>query len=264
MAYGIPEERIFLTGFPLPKKNLGSREKLEILKDDLFRRLVRLDPNLVFFALHRVPVEAHLERETPSLPQGKPAPLTLMFSVGGSGVQAAIAEKLLKSLGPAVEDGRLRILLSAGIRKGTYEYFVHQIAESGLRRHFNKGISIIYNKDPFRYFERFNALLRETDVLWTKPSELSFYCALGIPIITAPAVGFHERLNRQWLLDTHAAIKPGPVEYAHQWLFDMRDNGILAEAAWDGFLKGRKTGTWKIEELITKGSFTAGDTPLER
>ena len=29
--------------------------------------------------------------------------------------------------------------------------------------------------------------MRTTDILWTKPSELSFYCGLGIPIIMAPA-----------------------------------------------------------------------------
>ena len=29
--------------------------------------------------------------------------------------------------------------------------------------------------------------MRTTDILWTKPSELSFYCGLGIPIVMAPA-----------------------------------------------------------------------------
>lgn len=35
-------------------------------------------------------------------------------------------------------------------------------------------------------------------------------------------------------------------------------------AAWDGFLKARKLGTFKIERLIRTGEFREGDSPLER
>jgi len=41
--YGISESRIFLTGFPLPKENIGN-ERFNILKQDLKNRLVNLDP----------------------------------------------------------------------------------------------------------------------------------------------------------------------------------------------------------------------------
>ena len=34
-------------------------------------------------------------------------------------------------------------------------------------------------------------MLRETDVLWTKPSELCFYPALGIPLIMSAPLGAH-------------------------------------------------------------------------
>ena len=36
------------------------------------------------------------------------------------------------------------------------------------------------------YFAAFNALLAETDILYTKPSELSFFAALEIPLGCAP------------------------------------------------------------------------------
>ena len=42
-SYGVKEENIFLTGYPLPLENIGS-EKLEILKEDLKYRLLNLDP----------------------------------------------------------------------------------------------------------------------------------------------------------------------------------------------------------------------------
>ncbi len=43
-------------------------------------------------------------------------------------------------------------------------------------------------------------MLRTTDILWTKPSELSFYTALGLPIIMTPPLGSQEEFNRKWLL----------------------------------------------------------------
>lgn len=102
-------------------------------------------------------------------------------------------------------------------------------------------------------------------MLWTKPSELVFYCGLGLPVLMAPHIGTHEELNRQWLLGIHAGVEPaGPAECCHEWLFDMRDSGRFAEAAMDGFLKARKLGTYKIEKLITQGTFEDGNSPLER
>ena len=47
------------------------------------------------------------------------------------------------------------------------------------------------------YFNTFNETLRETDILWTKPSELSFYAGLGIPIIIAPTIGSLEDFNKK-------------------------------------------------------------------
>jgi hypothetical protein len=102
-------------------------------------------------------------------------------------------------------------------------------------------------------------------VLWTKPSELSFYCGLGIPILMAPPIGTHEEMNRRWLRQMHTGITPpGKTEYVHEWLFDLRENGILAAAAWDGFLRVRKLGTYKIEELVRSGTFTQSLHPLEQ
>ena len=49
-------------------------------------------------------------------------------------------------------------------------------------------------------------MLLDTDILWTKPSELSFYAGLGLPIIMAPSVGAQERFNKAWLRAIGAAI----------------------------------------------------------
>jgi hypothetical protein len=65
-------------------------------------------------------------------------------------------------------------------------------------------------------------------------------------------------------MSVHAGIlPPGPVEYTDQWLMDLWETGRLAEAAWDGFLKARKMGTYKIAEILNTGQMTSADSPFE-
>jgi hypothetical protein len=106
--------------------------------------------------------------------------------------------------------------------------------------------------------------MRTTDILWTKPSELSFYSGLGIPIVMSPPIGSQERFNAKWLFEIQAGIKPENPEYTDQWLFDFLNNGRLAEAAWSGFLKARKLGTYKILEVLETGKMTTEDSPILR
>lgn len=265
MAYGVPETRIHLTGFPLPIENIGSREHMEILKHDLLHRLARLDPAGSFSSMHTPLVRRYLGSLPEESDMPSTVPLTLTFAVGGAGAHCAMVGTILASVKDAVADGRLRLYLSAGIDADTRDSFLNYICSEGLQEHLDKGVHVIFHENMHEYLRRFNEVMRITDVLWTKPSELSFYCALGIPIITAPSVGTHEAINERWLNDVHAGIEPaGPVEYTHEWLFEVRDNGQLAAAAWDGFLKGRKLGAYKIHDIISTGVFIAGVTPLER
>ena len=114
------------------------------------------------------------------------------------------------------------------------------------------------------YIEKFNRTLHDADILWTKPSELSFYCALGLPIIMTPAIGSHEKFNTKWLFGVQAGIKQENPEYADQWLFELLKDGRLAEAAWSGFLKARKLCTYKIMEIIKTGKMTHDHSPVLR
>lgn len=263
LTYGVPEENIYLTGFPLPKENIGSRENLEILKEDLWNRLLRLDPTEKFFSFHRQSVYYWLDKT--EMPFARPDYFTLMFAVGGAGAQVDMIQTILTSLKEKIRGGKIRIQLSAGIQKHVFEKILGYINELELTHYYGTGITIIFDLDIYKYLERFNNALRETDVLWTKPSELSFYCGLGIPILIAPPIGTHEKLNKRWLQEIHAGLTPpGDIRYVDQWLFDLRDNGRLAEAAWDGFLKVRKLGTYRIEELVRTGIFNPRQHPLEQ
>jgi hypothetical protein len=100
------------------------------------------------------------------------------------------------------------------------------------------------------YLTAFNKILRKTDILWTKPSELSFYCGLGIPIIISPPIGAHEQYNMKWLIDIGGGIPQKDVRFTNEWLFDKILSGRLAEAAWNGFVNAQNKGTFNIQRVI--------------
>jgi hypothetical protein len=261
-AYGVPETAIFMTGFPLPKENIGSETELEILKADLFERLLRLDPANKFFSYHEKSVLGWLGRD--SVPSERERHFTVMFAIGGAGAQTEMVKKILAGLRRPLMKEAVRMTISCGIQKKVFERVLGFVGEAGLRGELGRGLEIIYDQDVYAYLDRFNARLRRTDVLWTKPSELAFYCGLGLPILMADPIGAHEELNKRWLREIHAGVSPpGPVEACGEWLLDLRENGRLAEAAWDGFLKARKLGTYKIERLIRTGGIEEGSSPLE-
>jgi len=243
--YGIKEENIFLTGYPLPLENIGS-EQMEILKEDLKYRILNLDPKKRYFEKYKILVEKNLGR----LPQKADHPLTIIFSVGGAGVQKEIGIKILKSLAKKIKTKEIKIILSAGIREKVKKYFEENIERLGLKG--NENIEIIFEKNIVSYFQKFNKVLRKTDILWTKPSELSFYSALGLPIIIAPPVGSQEEFNKRWLLKSGFGELQENPNYTNQWLPDLINRGYLAEASMEGFVEGERLGTLKIKNIISK------------
>ena len=133
------------------------------------------------------------------------------------------------------------------MRNDVYLYFQKALKEFGLD---NCGaVRVIYAEDKMSYFKVFNKILRKTDILWTKPSELTFYSGLGIPIIMSEPIGYQEKYNRGWLLAIGAGIDSLNPEYVDEWLFDWLDSGWLAEAAMEGFLDAPRMGTYNIENI---------------
>ena len=257
-AYGVPHDRIFLTGFPLPEELLGG-ENLSILRHDLGQRLFYLDPKNRFWPLHGRNVEHFLGSENCVFQKARQ--LTITYAVGGAGAQREIGGKIAASLKRRLLNGELRLNLVAGTKESVKNYFLSvkdRIAPDG------DAITVIHGETPEHYFSKFNEILRSTDILWTKPSELSFYTGLGIPIIMSPALGSQEHFNRKWLLEIQAGIKQEHPDYTDQWLFDALENGRFAEAAWSGFLKARKLGTHKIREILDEGKMSQENSPLMR
>lgn len=256
--YGVPDDKIYMTGFPLPLELLGN-EDLDVLKADLGRRLAVLDPKERFRPLHGLNVEHFLGKKNAKAKADRPP--TIAFAVGGAGAQKDIGAAALKSLAPKLKAREARLNLIAGLRKEVAEYFQALIDEYAPGC---PNVRVIWGQTDAEYFGAFNESLHDTDILWTKPSELSFYVGLGLPIISAPCIGSQERFNRRWLESVQACYDQHDPEYAHEWIFEYLNDGRFAEAAWSGFLKARKYGTYKIMEILATGTMKRESSPLKR
>jgi len=262
LSYGVQEKNILLTGFPLPLELLGDRS-LNILCRNLSQRLINLDPDNKFFNLYKHSVNAFIKNHETNLQKNdhKHKAITITYTIGGAGAQKKIGRQIVKSLLKKLEENHVIINLVAGTRTDLRDYFIKVKEEIAGN---NNNVRVIWAEDKESYFGLFNSCLQTTDILWTKPSELSFYCALGIPVIMTPPIGPQEKCNRRWLRETGAGIKQRDPEYTDQWLFDLLKKGRLAEAAWLGFLKARKYGTYNIIDFLEKGSFTSSNDPMKR
>jgi hypothetical protein len=237
--YGVPPTQTFLTGFPLPQENVDT------VKDDLRHRLARLDPNRIFISRYRESIAREIGEPGPA--QGCP---TVTYAVGGAGAQRQVAGEILHSCAPFIRDGRLRLNLIAGVRPEVAEFFNAAIRQENLEAQLGTGVRILLAPDKATYFRTFNEWLRDTDLLWTKPSELVFFAGLGIPVIMTPPLGSHEEFNRDWLLLMGAGFMQEPPCYAGEWFVDWAQKGMLAEAAFDGYAKAPRHGTENIKALL--------------
>lgn len=234
--YGVKPENIFFTGYPLPMENIGGAD-MKIIKKDLKHRLLNLDPQEVYCKNYKDLIAKKLGK----MPKKSNHPLTLMFAVGGAGAQKEIGVKVAQVFAKKLKKGEMKLILVAGIRSKVRDYF--SANTKGLP------VEILFAEDMPSYFKKFNEALRQTDILWTKPSELSFYAGLGIPIIIAPPIGSQEQFNQRWLLNSGYGFLQQNPNYVQEWLSDWLKGGFLAEAAMEGFVEVEKLGVLNIKKV---------------
>ncbi len=245
-SYGVPEDRIELTGFPLPCELLGGRD-LVVLKKNLAARLSRLDPEKNFRKVYQNELGFFLGQTVPEEPTQAPL---VTFAVGGAGAQARMVDRFLPNLAEEIRKGKWRLALVAGIREEVREIFLDALKKNKLEDLLGNEIQLIFEKDFLSYYRSFNQVLAQTDVLWTKPSELSFYAALGIPLVFSWPVGHQEKCNRRGIIEAGAGLKQGNPSHAAHWLGDWLKDGTLAAAAWAGFIRLPKFGTYQIADRL--------------
>jgi len=224
--YGVLKENIYITGYPLPNELID--------KEDLKTRIINLDPLKKYISKYKTLIEGYIG----PLPQRSDRVLTIMFAIGGAGAQSEIAKKIIKSLKDKLEKEEIKLIISIGTKKEFKKYFEKDKVE------------LVYGENIDDYFRNFNDALKRTDILWTKPSELSFYAGIGLPIIIAPTIGSQEDFNRLWLLEVGAAKDQENPNYTDQWLFDLINSGWFAEAAMQGFVEVEKMGVFNIEKIL--------------
>ena len=144
----------------------------------------------------------------------------------------------------------MRLNLVAGVRAEVEQYFRRTIAELQLDGEIGRSIQLLLEPTKDEYFAAFNRLLRETDILWTKPSELCFYPALGIPLVMSDPLGAHEERNLETVLRVGAGHKQEDPRAAAEWLTDWMNSGLLALNAFQGFFHMPRMGTDNIKRLL--------------
>src|SRR5690606_35122331 len=222
------KSRIQVTGYPLPHELVGGTDA-SILRANLRRRLLALDRRGTFLRECREEVSHFLGE----LPEPSAEPPHLVFAVGGAGAQTEMVPQFLPSLARLLRKGKLRLTLVAGLRPEVVASFRAAISAAQLGEEFQSGaISILYEETHTDYFRAFNRLLEVADILWTKPSELSFFGALGLPLLFSSPVGSHERYNRRWAINSGSGIKQGDLRHTGEWLSEMLKDGTFAGAAW--------------------------------
>ena len=131
-----------------------------------------------------------------------------LLTVGGAGAQVDIFAKIIARLMPKIKKNKAALFVNVGDHKNVWEQLKEKIpALSASTEHFNDfdeistfcanaingdvtGVHAFCNDDIFAAVYSTNLLMRATDVLITKPSELSFY---PVPKLMIKRVGGHER-----------------------------------------------------------------------
>jgi len=136
-------------------------------------------------------------------------PIRFLIPVGGAGAGLEMIEKLLIKLIPYATNNKACVFLNLGDHKNVLEILTKKIPNFKKIAHFHadnfevteafatkaeyddnlSGIHVFCHKDIFAAVYSTNLLMRQTDVMITKPSELAFY---PIPKLLIRRVGAHE------------------------------------------------------------------------
>ena len=130
-----------------------------------------------------------------------------LLTIGGAGAQQQLFADIIKALIPDIKAGKAALFVNVGDHKNVLESLQKLVPELSAAKVFEdeydaakdfaekaisgevKGITAFAHKDIFAAVYITNLLMRASDVLVTKPSELSFY---PIPKLFIQHVGGHE------------------------------------------------------------------------
>lgn len=137
------------------------------------------------------------------------APMRFLITIGGAGAQREIFAAILAYLLPAVKAGKAAVFVNVGDYRNVWDYLCKAVPglQEETETHFDnwketcvfseevrtreaRGVHVFWHQDIFEAVYCTNLLMRASDVLITKPSELAFY---PIPKLFIQRIGGHER-----------------------------------------------------------------------
>ncbi len=196
-----------------------------------------------------------------------------LMSVGGAGAQKEIFVSIIKKLLPEIKKGDAALFVNVGDHRNVWEALVNEIPQMRqfVTEHFDdfdatkafceeaydgevSGIHAFCHSDIFAAVYSTNLLMRCSDVLITKPSELAFY---PIPKLMIKRVGGHEA----WGAIRAAEIGDGTYEVTtpaetcamldliqhHGEIIDMMCNNIMT-----AHKAGIYNGAYRVVKLATR------------
>ncbi|WP_238483795.1 DUF6937 domain-containing protein [Anaerosporobacter faecicola] len=199
-------------------------------------------------------------------------PMRFLLTIGGAGAQKEIFAAIIRKLLPYVKNNRAALFVNVGDYKNVWDELVKEIPElRTATEHFDqwkescnfaqhaidgevKGIHGFYHSNIFEAVYITNLLMRGTDVLVTKPSELAFY---PVPKLFIKRVGGHE----MWGAIHSAEIGDGTLEcedipHILQMLQLFLEDGTILEDMCDHIVQNNKlgiyNGAYKVVELAMK------------
>ena len=196
------------------------------------------------------------------------SPIRFLFTIGGAGAQGEFFAAIIKTLLPYVKQNKACIYLNCGDYESVWTMMQKMIPEFAdgtlsVKTHFNgwtseldfaskaidgfdkeagSGIHAFCNKDIFAAVYITNLLMRASDILITKPSELAFY---PVPKLFIRRIGGHE----MWGAIHSAELGDGTLEcespeYACQLVQLLMNEPNLIENMCNCIIAEKNKGTY--------------------
>ena len=143
-----------------------------------------------------------------------------------------------------------RIFLTLGALLGAVGVGAGAFGAHGLKDRLTPELLAIFETGARYQLIHALALLADTDLLWTKPSELVFYAALGLPLVLDDPIGHHEWHNRKWALAAGAALELPDPPHTPSWLSDHLRRGTFCEIAERAYAALPRDGIDRIADAL--------------
>ncbi len=195
-------------------------------------------------------------------------PRRFLISIGGAGAQLDLTLALIERIGAYIKQDAAMLFVNCGDHKNVYDAVIKKIESLGIkceshlewndaRAFATKALSadvsdahVFYNRDIFAAVYTTNLLMRASDVLITKPSELAFY---PVPKLLIRRVGGHEA----WGAVRSSEVGDGTLECeSDEHIFQALDLLIteddLITMYCDNIVKQKKIGTYNGAYNVVK------------